>query len=66
MVSHSVKIKEHKFRWKKNHDSVYECSQATLHLKLRGFEKIIFLSANVRERPTQKIQKTYYLLSLYI
>lgn len=37
MVSHSVKIKEHKFRWKRIHGSVYECSQATLHLKLRGF-----------------------------
>lgn len=37
MVSQSVKIKEHKFRWKRIHSSVYECSQATLHLKLRGF-----------------------------
>lgn len=37
MVSQSVKIKEHKFRWKRIHSSVYKCSQATLHLKLRGF-----------------------------
>lgn len=37
MVSHSVKIKEHKFKWKRIHVSVYECSQTTLHLKLRVF-----------------------------
>lgn len=88
MVSHSVKIKEHKLRWKRIHGSLYECSQVTLHLKLRGFghdstlkeiaqsltvffcyrmykEKILFLSASVKESPTQKIQKICYLLSIH-
>lgn len=88
MVSHSVKIKEHKFRWKRIQGSVYECSRATLHLKLRVFshesilkeiaqspavffcqtmykEKTLFLSANVKESPTQKIHNIYYLLSIY-
>lgn len=85
MVSHSVKIKEHKFKWKRIHVSVYECSQTTLHLKLRVFsleyesrkepslclyfflsrmyKKKKNLSANVIERPTQKIQKIYYSFS---
>lgn len=85
MVSHSVKIKEHKFRWKRIHGTVYECSQATLYLKLRGFthestlkkiaqsptaffaikclkKKPQFLSADVEESPTQKIQETCSLL----